>query len=115
MSLIKKLMDGAAADVDVLHSLNKQGDDFSKFRHVDFLLRSPSKDKAELVASFVNDFRYGDASAMERDGAWAVQVVIHMPVQQGIITSVAGFMTCLAELYGLEFDGWGCIAQTASN
>ena len=53
----------------------------------------------------------------ERRGArrrWAVQVIIHMPVQQNIITSVAGFMTCVAELYGLEFDGWGCIAQTAS-
>ena len=115
MSLIKKLMDGAAADVDVLHALNKQGDDFSKFRQVDFRLRSPSQEKAELVAGFVNDFRYGDASAVEYNGAWTVQVVIHMPVQQSIIASVAGFMTCVAELYGLEFDGWGCVAQTASN
>ena len=68
MSVIEKLIDGAVADVDVLRSLDSHGDNFSKPRDVDFLLRSPSKDKAELVASFINDYQYGQATAEEQNG-----------------------------------------------
>lgn len=111
MAIIDKLIDSAVADIDVLRSLDSQGDDFSTFRDVDFLLRCPSKEKAELVASFINDYQYGKAKAIEQDGEYSIQVIINMPVKQNIILSVSGFMTCLAELYGLDFDVWGCVAQ----
>ncbi len=114
MSVIQDLMDTAVSDVDVLRSLDANGDDFTKFRDVDFLFRCPSKEKAELVASFINDYQYGRATAVEQDRDHSIQVVINMPVQQNIIASVAGFMTCLASLYGLDFDGWGCVAQASS-
>jgi hypothetical protein len=24
---------------------------------------------------------------------------------------VSGFFACLAQLFGVEYDGWGCVAQ----
>jgi hypothetical protein len=112
MSVVEKLIDGAIADVDVLRSLDEQGDIFTLFRDVDFLLRAPSREKAELVANFINDYEYGNATSIEDDGNYSVQVIINMPVTQNLILSVSGFMTCIAELYDLDFDGWGCVAQT---
>jgi regulator of RNase E activity RraB len=111
-SVVEKLMDSAVADVDVLRALDSQGDDFSKFREVDFLFRCSSQEKAELVAKFINDYQYGVATTLCKDGKSTIQVIINMPVQQHIIFSIAGFMTCLAELYGIDFDGWGCVAQS---
>lgn len=111
MSVIQKLMKGAAADVDVLRSLDDQGDDMTVPRDVDFILRAPSNEKAELAAAFINDYRYGEATVEEDEDSYSVQVIINMPVTQHVILSVSGFMACVAELFELEFDGWGCEIQ----
>lgn len=111
MSVVTKLMDGAVADVDVLRSLDGQGDDFKIPRDVDFLLRAPNREKAELVARFINEHQYGIAQSLHDENGDRIAVVIHMPITQNVILSVSGFMTCIAALYGLEFDGWGCVAQ----
>jgi hypothetical protein len=112
MSVAEKLIDGAIADVDVLRALKEQDDNFGLFRDVDFLLRAPSREKAELVVGFINDYQYGTATPVENDGSHSVRVIINMPVTQNVILSVSGFMTCIAALYGLDFDGLGCTAQT---
>lgn len=114
MSVVEKLMDGAVADFDVLRSLDGQGDEFALARDVDFLLRAPNREKAELVAQFINEYQYGAATPFHDENGDSVQVVINMPVTQNVILSVSGFMTCLAAIYGLEFDGWGCVAQSRS-
>lgn len=59
MKLVTTLMETAAADTDVLRSLDRNGDHFSVFRDVDFLLVAPDAEKAALVASFVNEHSYG--------------------------------------------------------
>jgi hypothetical protein len=114
MSVIGKLMDAAIADVEVLRSLDRSGDQFGQFRDVEFLFRCPDLQKANLVAAFINDYQFGQAVSGNEDGESTVLVTIRMPVEQHIILSVSGFMTCLAELYGLEFDGWGCVAVPRS-
>ena len=38
-------------------------------------------------------------------------LVINMPVTQNVINSVSGLMTCIAAIYDLEYDGWGCELQ----
>jgi len=112
MAVIEKLMESAEADIDVLHALDRQGDKFSIARPVDFLLRAESRDKAVLVAGFINDYQFGTASTNEDENGHSIQVIINMPVEQNVILSVSGFMQCIAEIYGLEYDGWGCSAQT---
>jgi len=111
MSTIATLMDTAVADVELLRALDADGDDFSIPRDVEFLLRGASAEKTSLVASFINDHQYGRASTDQLGEIYRVLVVINMPVQQHNILSVSGFIACLSMLYGLEYDGWGCLAQ----
>ncbi|KWH49829.1 hypothetical protein WT63_06445 [Burkholderia anthina] len=111
MSTIAALMDTAVADVELLRVLDSDGDDFSIPRDVEFLLRGPSAEKTSLVASFINDHQYGRAIADQSGEIYRVLVVINMSIQQHNILSVSGFMVCLSMLYGLEYDGWGCLVQ----
>jgi len=111
MSVIDQLMETAEADVQVLEALDRNGDDFSITREVDFFLKAPSREKAELVAGFVNDYQYGRATAHSEGDEHSVTVLVEMPVLQHALHAVSGFMVCLCALYGLEYDGWGCTAQ----
>ena len=108
MTFLDELMQSAASDVDVLRSLASRGDDFTRFRDVDFLVLAPSKEKAEAICGFINDYRYGRANTQESDDGHQVLVIINMPVTQSVITCVAGFMACIAHLFGGSLDGWGC-------
>jgi hypothetical protein len=112
MSVIDELMKTAVADTDVLRLLDSQGDRFSNHRDVEFLLRASTPEKASLAANFINDHSFGVATVSDPEGL-AVLVVIHMPIEQSVILSVSGFMVCLSRLFELEYDGWGCVAQTA--
>jgi hypothetical protein len=111
MKIVQDLIDGAISDVDVLRSLDSQGDDFTKFREVDFLILAPSSEKAEIISGFINDYRFGQASTQDSDGEHQVRVLVQMHVTQSVISCVAGFMTCVAHIYGGSLDGWGCVAQ----
>lgn len=113
MAVIERMMDAAEADIDVLNSLNSQGDNFDLHRDVDFLLEAPTKEKAELICGFINDYNYGHASLEgEHNGVHRVTVVINMPINQNIITSVSGLMVCISSLFDGVLNGWGCCAQT---
>ena len=111
MSVIEKIMVSAEADTDVLRRLDAEGDNFALIREVDFHFVCPNQEKAEIVAGFLDDYQFGRAKVVAEDNRFAVQVLIDMPVTQNVIMCVTGFMTCIAELYHVEFDGWGCIAQ----
>lgn len=112
MAVIDSLMKIAAADTDLLRKLDAQGDLFHVARDVEFLLRAPSAEKAATVASFINDYQYGVATAQDLDDSPGIMVVVHMPIEQHAIQSVSGFMACVCELFGLEYDGWGCVVMT---
>ena len=106
MHITDTLLETARADSDLLIKNDKLGDDLSKAREVTFLLIAPSKKKAELVASFVDDNRYG-AARVKRSGAqYGIYVAINMPIEQNVLASVSGFMACLAEIFGIKYDGW---------
>ena len=110
MPFVAELMKIAAADTDVLRSLDENGDEFTTFREVDFLLLAPSREKADLIAAFINDHSYGVASS-EAEGTFRVQVMVQMPVTQAVILNVSGFMACVSHLFGGSYDGWGCVTQ----
>jgi hypothetical protein len=114
MSIISKLMDATEADTDVLHRLDENGDNFEKIREVDFTFKCVDKQKAETLAGFLDDYQYGKTNVLFEDEDYFVQVLINMPVTQNIILCISGFMTCIAELYNVEFDGWGCVAQNGT-
>jgi hypothetical protein len=113
MSLVETLLETARADTDLLVKNDRLGDDFAVPRDVDFILRTPDREKAETVASFVDDNRYGTPHVEAADGGYRVRVVVRMPTTQPVLCSVSALMACLASLFDLEYDGWGCVIQGA--
>jgi hypothetical protein len=111
MKTIEKLIENAMADVELLAKNNLHGDVFTVPRMVDFLLIATNKEKADLVCGFINDYAYGAASTNSESGDHRILVQINMPITQHVLHAVSGFMQCIAELYGLEYDGWGCTLQ----
>jgi hypothetical protein len=112
VAIVDLLLETAREDTDLLLKNDARGDHFSRPRDVDFLLRAPSKEKAELVASFVEDNRYGIPKVQEDEGEFSVLVTVHMPTEQHVLCSISGLMACISTLFGLEYDGWGCVLQT---
>ncbi|WP_269504034.1 hypothetical protein [Burkholderia sp. IMCC1007] len=62
MSTIANLMNTAIVDVELLRTLDANGDDFGIPRDVEFLMRGPSAEKASIVAGFIDDYQYGRAT-----------------------------------------------------
>ena len=113
MSVVDTLMETAAVDADLLRKLAAQGDHASVPRDVEFLLKASSTDHASVVACFINDCRYGLATAQGPLESPCIVVVVRMPVEQHAILAVSGFMACVCEVFGLDYDGWQCAVQTA--
>ena len=95
-----------------MRSNDRKGDRFSTARPVDFLLLARDREKAKLVASFIDDCRYGQVHVEQAGSEFRVRVVIEMPATQNVLCAVSGLMACVAELFDVVYDGWGCVLQT---
>lgn len=115
MKAIDALMSAAFEDTELLMQLDGRGDGFSIPRDVDFVLKAQAREKAELVAAFVTDNQYGVPRIEESDDGYCLLVTVHMPITQHVVCSVSGLMACLAQLFSLEYDGWGCVVQKATD
>ena len=111
MSVVDSLLDNAYADTQLLIGNDEKGDDFSVLRDIDFILYADSEQKAETVSSFINDNQYGSASFKKIEDRYQIIVVVNMPSTQNLVCSVSGLMVCIAELFGVDYDGWGCVLQ----
>ena len=67
------------------------------------------------VLASINDDQYGVATAQGLKDSPSVLVVVNIPIEQHAIQSVSGFLACVCELFGLDYDGWGCTVQAARN
>lgn len=111
MPLVDTLLQTAYEDTQLLLKNDKLGDKFSVRRNVDFVLRTGDGERAETVASFINDNQYGSATVKQVEDEHRVLVAIHMPTTQNVLCSVSALMACLAELFSVEYDGWGSTIQ----
>lgn len=111
MHLVEKLLSTAYEDTQLLLKNDVLGDDFSIAREVDFVLVTSDKQRTETVASFVTDNRYGVPRIEEGEGVFRVVISINMPITQQVLCSVSALMACLAQLFTVEYDGWGCVVQ----
>jgi hypothetical protein len=112
MSVVDALLKNAAADTDLLRKNDARGDDFAKPRTVDFVFVSNDPDQAAIVRDFINDNQYGDASLQSVGEHSRILVRVMMPTTQHVLCSVSGLVTCIAQLFDVEYDGWGCELQT---
>lgn len=111
MQTIESLLSTAFQDTELLTKLDQDGDNFSRARDVDFVLKAEELKKAELIASFVSDNQYGVPSIEETEEGYRLIVTVYMPITQHVLCSVSGMMVCLAKLFSVEYDGWGCVVQ----
>jgi len=95
-SIVELLLDTAKADTDLLLKNDARGDVLATPRRVDFLLHAPTAEKAQLVADFINDNRYGDAIAASDKDGHRITVLIEMPITQHVLCSVSGLMAASA-------------------
>jgi hypothetical protein len=101
------LLDNAYQDTQVLLVNEKEGDQFTVARDVEFIFRASDKAKAETVSSFIKDNRYADSTTIIQDGQQSeLRVIIHMPLRQPVLCSVSALMACLGEIFDIEYDGW---------
>lgn len=105
-TLVRRLIDTARADMELLATNQGLGDELSATREVEFFLYARSAKRAELVASFINDLRYGDAAAERSQGRHLIRVIVRMPITQAVLGSVSAFFVCLSTIYNLNYDGW---------
>lgn len=113
MSVLQLLMDTAVEDSKLLVKNLRLGDRSEIPRDIDFVLYAKDRKKAELVASFIADCRYGrpsiEGTVEERgDYSWRLLVTIHSPTSENVLMTLSAFMVCLSKLYDLDYDGWGC-------
>ena len=114
MHIVDNLLRNAYEDTQLLIKNDQLGDVLSVPRDVEFLLRAPDEQKAQTVCSFIQDNQYGAATVQEDEGNFSVLVVIHMPITQNIVCSVSALMSCLAAIFGMEYDGWGSVIKSAA-
>lgn len=116
MTMLEELMIQVPADIDVLVNLDTQGDHFNVPRDVEFILYASSEQTGESAVGFINDYRFGNATlGCLKDGKQEIIITIHTPVTQDVILCLSGYMACLAKLFDLEYNGWGCVAQRMDN
>lgn len=113
MQIIESLLDAAYEDTQLLQKNDALGDSFVIPRDVDFVFLANDRTRIETVASFVEDNQYGVPLVEEVDGSFRLIVSVHMPTTQNVICSVSALMVCLSKLFDIEYDGWGCVLQTA--
>ncbi len=111
-TVIKSLLKTSYQDTELLKKNDSMGDDFTVPREVDFSFIAESEESAEVVASFVNDNQYGNARYESVDNIYRVTVIITMPTTQNVLNSISGLFVCIAHLFKVEYDGWGCVIQT---
>lgn len=111
MAIIESLVANASSDTELLVKNDGLGDDFSISRLVDFSFTTSDLNSAEVLAQFVMNNQYGNVRIEPVDSGFRVLVLIEMPITQHVICSVSGMMACLAALFKVDYDGWGCVLQ----
>lgn len=116
MAFVDTLLSTSEVDFGLVRRNREKGDHSEIPRDVDFVVDAPTEEKAELMCNFVTDNHYGRPSyeKVALDGGktlWRVLIVINTPATENVICSLNGLFVCLAELFDLEYNGWGCTLQ----
>ena len=65
--MIEELIKNAEADIELLKQNDLKGDQFDKPRQVDFLFKSPTREKAEAIAGFLSDYNFGNTNITQNE------------------------------------------------
>jgi regulator of RNase E activity RraB len=109
-----RLAEEMAADAEVLADLQRNGDIAELPRTIDVHFKGP-QDAIEQLAEDAQGlgFRFIDFGAFE-DGDWAADLQVDGPVTRPALKALITRALEIEISHGVEFDGWGCLAETGS-
>ncbi|HEY4380691.1 MAG TPA: ribonuclease E inhibitor RraB [Acidobacteriaceae bacterium] len=99
---------------DVLRRMQRDGDDFTKARDIDFVVVLPTGDAASKFSGFCRQLGLTasiDHSGCVKELPWDVKVIKHMLPSYAEITDFEDELQVVAEELGGRNDGWGCVVQ----
>jgi hypothetical protein len=109
-----RLAEEVAANEEVLMALAANGDIAELSRPIDVHFKGPQdaiEDLAEAAQSL--GFRFIDFGEFE-DGDWAGDFQVDGPVTRDALKALITRALEIEISHGVEFDGWGCAAETGS-
>jgi regulator of RNase E activity RraB len=100
------------ADADVLKALAANGDISTIARPVDLHF----KGKQELIVALGDDadelgFEFVQFNEHE-DGEWSVDFTLSSTIEPQVLAQLTERALEIEAAYGVDYDGWGCVAQT---
>jgi regulator of RNase E activity RraB len=110
-----RLAEEMAADAEVLADLARNGDIAELPRTIDVHFKGPQ----EAIENLAEDaqglgFRFIDFGEFE-DGDWAADLQCDGPVTPDALRALITRALEIEISHGVEFDGWGCLAETGSD
>ena len=110
----KRLAEEMAADMEVLADLRRNGDIAELSRTIDVHFKGP-QDEIENLAEDAQGlgFRFIDFGEFE-DGDWVADLQVDGPVTPDALRALITRALEIEISHGVEFDGWGCQAETGS-
>jgi regulator of RNase E activity RraB len=109
-----RLADEIAANEEVLLALAVNGDIAELPRTIDVHFKGP-QDAVESLAEDAQGlgFRFIDFGEFE-DGDWAADLQVDGPVTREALKALITRALEIEISHGVEFDGWGCEAETGA-
>lgn len=110
-----KLAAELEANAEVLAALAENGDVAAIPRPIDFHFKGP-RTNIEMLAENAETlgFRFIDFGEFE-DGDWAADLQIDSTTEPAAIADLTRRALEIETLHAVEFDGWGCHAETGSD
>lgn len=112
MPIVERLMRAAQADTGLLRLLDSQGDRFSLAREVGSVFVARAREGGHGVR-FPQRLPVRAGERRGRSRPARREAVLDMPIEQHLALAVSGFMVCVAERFGVAYDGWSGAPQTS--
>jgi len=110
-----RLAEELVANEDVLQALAANGDVAELSRTIDVHFKGAQDDIENLAEDAQGlGFRFIDFGEFE-DGDWAADLQVDGPVTRVALKALITRALEIEISHGVEFDGWGCLAETGSN
>lgn len=116
MTVVEQLLENSESDRDLLQKNLAMGDVPATPRDAEFVLYAKDQKRAATVCSFIHDNSFGRAICQEVpenpvDCQHRIIVSIFTPTTEHAICAASGLMVFLADMFDLNYDGWGCSLQ----
>ena len=102
-------------DMHVIESLRTLGSDMSKPHEIEHHFVTESKECAEALHAWARDhgFRVSELLDIDYEGRhdWYFDIIRPTVPAIEAISADTSLMLSLAEEFGVEYDGWGCLIE----